>query len=134
MGPDTIFPHSFNYNWSPRYLYNVEKEQTGSFSCIYTLLHQQGKMLKTEWGDKSQQFRHPRSPQIPCSSNVWKLVSVASVCMSTLLENALCVSSAQSMNSDPSQAPAGSVSPTYTGPVLSLQHQSLVVSEAPVTE
>lgn len=54
MGPDTIFPHSFNYNWSPRYLYNVEKEQTGSFSCIYTLLHQQGKMLKTEWGDKTK--------------------------------------------------------------------------------
>lgn len=24
MGPDTIFPHLFNYNWSPRYLYNVE--------------------------------------------------------------------------------------------------------------
>lgn len=48
---------------------------------------------------------------------------------------ALCVSSAQSMNSmDSSQAPADNVSPTGTGPVLSIQHQSLVVSEAPVIE
>lgn len=54
--------------------------------------------------------------------------------MSTLLEMALCVSSAHSMNSDSSQAPADNVSPTGTGPVLSIQHQSLVVSEAPVIE
>lgn len=30
------------------------KERTGSLSRIYTLLHQRGKMLNTEWGDKTK--------------------------------------------------------------------------------
>lgn len=35
MGPDTIFPHSCNYNWSPRYLYNME----GTYWLIQLHLH-----------------------------------------------------------------------------------------------
>lgn len=111
------------------------KERTGSFSRIYTSLHQQGKMLNTEWGDKTNVSSLDllallKSRAVLSFGNL----RVLHVRMSTLLEIALCVSSAQSMNSGPLQAPAGSVSPTCSGPVLSLQHQSLVVSEAPVTE
>lgn len=77
MRPDTIFPQSFNYNWSPRYLYNMEG-RNWLIQFIYTLLHQQGKILNAGWQDTSQQYRHPRMLQVPCSSNIWKLVSVAS--------------------------------------------------------
>lgn len=55
MGPDTIFPQLLNYGWSPRYLYNmVGINWLIQNVLVQTLLHQQGKMLNTEWGDKTQ--------------------------------------------------------------------------------
>ncbi len=45
MGPDTIFLIHLTTT-GHLVICTIWKEQTGSFSCIYTLLHQQGKMLK----------------------------------------------------------------------------------------
>ncbi len=77
LGPDTIFPHSFNYNWSPRYLYNME----GTNWLIQLHLH-----IIASTGQNAQMWRdntQVSSTDILIKSHaVRKLASAASVCIS----------------------------------------------------